>query len=185
MNTEVLIALLVKKVEERLAALPDSSPLRGPRGQRGSPGKDGKDFDIAEHADTIRAWAKEFALKFDDLTDEQRDLIRGARGRDGRDGKDGKNFDVSENMELFKELAAQSAIKFSDLTPEQKEEIRGHRGKDGRDGKDFSFDENKDSIESIIRDYVSSISESLKLKFSDLSEENINDLRGPRGPPLS
>lgn len=188
MKSEILIALIAKLVDERLKDLPTA--IRGPRGHRGvdgSPGRDGKDgapgkdFVFEDHAETIRSWAKEFALKFSDLTTEDIEALRGPRGRDGRDGRDGKDFVAEEHTETFLALAKQVALKFSDLTDEQIESIRGPQGVPGTDGKSFVFEENKDSINKIISEEIEKISPDLKLKFTDLTEEDISKLRGPRG----
>jgi hypothetical protein len=186
LKNEIFIALLVKKVEERLASLPTTAPHRGPRGQRGAAGRDGKDFDIQEHADTIRAWAKEFALKFEDLSADEIEKLRGPKGRDGRDGKD---FSFEENQSeisnLLREFVSSQQevlkLKFSDLSTEEISQLRGPRGRDGRDGEDFSFEKNREKIENICREVVGNLSDSLKLKFSDLSAEDIEQIRGPRG----
>lgn len=178
---EVLLALLIKKVEERLASLPDSSPLRGPRGQRGPRGEDGASFSIEEHGEQLRAWAKEFALKFSDLTPEQIAELRGPQGRDGRDGRDGKDFSLEENKTYLEELAQKFALKFEDLTTEQISQLRGPQGRDGRDGKDFDFESYREDIFSLISLAVDDAKEDLRLKFSDLTAEDIEKIRGPRG----
>jgi len=79
MEHEILIALLAKKIEQRLAALPDNSPLRGPRGQRGVAGRDGKDFDFKEVEPIVKEWIKEFSLKFEDLTPENIESLKGPK----------------------------------------------------------------------------------------------------------
>lgn len=207
MANEVLIALLVKRVEERLANLPDSSPIRGPRGQRGVTGHDGKDFNFSEHAETIRAWAKEAALKFEDFTQEQINALRGPKGRDGVDGK---SFSPEEHGGLIlaacEEAVAISSeslkLKFSDLSEEDISKIRGPRGRDGRDGKDgtsFQFEEHRAFFEGLkpkfsdlsteeverlrlhFQDLTVEEKNSLKLKFSDLTEEDRTAIRGARG----
>lgn len=153
-----------------------ASRLRGPRGQRGSPGRDGKGFVLEEHAETLRAWAKEFALKFEDLTVEQISLLRGPKGRDGSDGKDGKSFVLEEHTEALRTWAKEFALKFEDLTPEQIAILRGPQGRDGRDGrdgKDFSLQEHVVYFEELAHKYA--------LKFEDLTVEQIAILRGPQG----
>ena len=131
MNTEILLALLLKKFEEKLASLPEASPLRGARGQKGSPGKD---FDIVEHAETLRSYAKEFALTFDKLSDEEKEQLRGLQGRAGRDGTNGKDFDTKDHLDLFNDLAFKHRITFDQFTEEQREQLRGHKGAKGDTG---------------------------------------------------
>jgi len=181
MDNAVLIALLSKIVDERLAGLPFHAGPRGPRGVRGQPGQDGQSFVFSEHEEQIKSWAKEFAIKFEDYTAEQIELLRGPKGSDGRDGK---SFIFSEHEEQIKDWAREFALKFTDLTADDIEKIRGPRGRDGRDGSDghsFIFEDNKDAIEGIIRGYVDGISDNLKLRFSDLTDDDISQLRGPRG----
>lgn len=178
MENEVLIAVLSKIIEEKLSSVV-ATP--GPRGLRGHDGRSGKDFDFLEHSETIKKWAVDAALKFEDFTSEQIDKIKGPKGSDGRDGKDGKDFDFEEYSATIKAWTLEAAIKFEDLTSGQINSLRGADGKDGRDGRDFDFDSNKESIDTLIRSAVDAISERLKLKFSDLTEEEIGVLRGPRG----
>lgn len=207
MDNEVLIALLVKKVEERLAALPESSPLRGPRGQRGPSGQAGKDFILEEHAGTLRAWAEEFALGFEDFTPDQIEALRGPRGRDGKEGKD---FSFEENSGLIESVCRQVVdsirselkLNFSDLSQDDIEQLIGPRGREGRagkDGKDFSFEEHRSYFDSLkprfcdftseevdkLRLHFADLSDAekdtLKLRFSDLTEEDRLSLRGARG----
>lgn len=184
MKNAVLLALLTKLVEEKIESLP--SATIGPRGRRGPTGPEGspgKDFVFDEHAETIRAWAKEFALKFEDLTADQIGALRGPKGDSGRDGRDGKDFVFEEHKEFFQSLK----LKFEDLTAEEIAALRGARGesgrdgRDGKDGSDFDFDASKDQITAILSEVVAGMSEDLKLKFSDLTDEEVLKLRGPRG----
>ena len=175
---------------------------RGERGPRGRDGAPGKDFNFEEHADQIRAWSREFAVKFSDLTADQVAQLRGERGmagRDGRDGKDGKDFSAEDHRELFERLAEEHALKFSDLTADQIAALRGPRGPEGRNGKDFNFEEHRaffDALRPRFADFTPEevgqlklrfvdLSErerdALKLKFEHLTEEERISLRGPRG----
>ncbi len=179
MENEILIALLSKMVDARIASLPIIPGGRGPRGRAGSPGADGKGFIFSEHESTIRAWAQEFAVKFEDFTTEQIEKIRGPRGSDGHNGRDAE-LDPDQMRAWAKEFA----LTFEDLNAEQIEEIRGPRGRDGRpgnDGSSFIFEENRADIESIIRSTVEGSYENLRLRFADLSADDIEQLRGPRG----
>ncbi len=186
MENEILIALIGKMVDERLAQLP---ALAGARGPRGFPGHDGKDFVFSEHEEAIRAWAEEFALEFEDLSNDQIESLRGPRGRDGSNGIDGRSFSYEENRDAIEAtirdvvsgLRASLKLRFADLTKEEVGEIRGPRGRDGRDGRDFDFEENKNAIEESIGRTVGAHREDLRLKFSDLSGEEVSQLRGPRG----
>lgn len=186
MQTEILIALIGKMVDERLALSPTK---RGPRGIPGRDGADGKDFIFAEHEGAIRDWAKEFALAFEDLSDDQIENLRGPRGSDGRDGVDGRSFVFEENRDAIESCIRESIVgikdslklRFSDLTDDEIGQIRGPRGRDGHPGRDFNFEENRDAIESSIHSGVERIKPELKLRYDDLSEQERSELRGPRG----
>src|SRR5690606_36754164 len=139
----------------------------------GRDGKDGKDFVLDEHAESLRSWAKEFALKFEDLTVEQIGLLRGPQGKDGRDGRD---FDFASHSADIESLIRQAItdasenlkLKFADLSADDIEQLRGPRGRDGRngnDGKNFDFEEHR------------AFFEGLKPKFSDFTAEEVEQLR--------
>lgn len=207
METEVLIALIGKMVDERLACLPSNSGNRGPRGFPGHDGQDGKDFSFTEHEGTIREWAKEFALSFEDLSAEQIEALRGPRGRDGASGVDGHSFVYEENRDaitqtirgVLDELQPKLKLRFSDLTEEEIGQLRGARGRDGRDGRDFIFDDHLDYFNSLrlkfsdltdaekdsLKLHFSQLTEEekalLKLRFEDLTDDDKISLRGPRG----
>jgi hypothetical protein len=196
MNNEVLVAFIIKLVGDQVAKAssdffraPTVRSLRGPIGPRG---EDGKHFVFSEHEEEIRSFAKQCALKFSDLTEEQVRYLKGPKGKDGRDGNngsDGKDFIYEEHRKHIEDfvsgeidkLKPELKLSFSDLTSEEIGSIRGPRGADGRDGKSFLFDEHKDEIDSVIREEVLNLKEDLKLKFSDLSWQEINQIKGPRG----
>ncbi len=223
MENEILIALFTKLIDDRLAARP---VLPGPRGQRGRMGSPGEGFDFSEHEETIRAWAKEFALKFEDYTTEQINLLRGPRGEDGRPGRDfvfadhedlirtwakdfalkfedldatqisalrgppgvdgrpGKDFVFEDHESTIRSWAQDHALKFEDLTDAQIAALRGPRGRDGKDGvdgRDFIFTDHSRDITAIIRSAIGDMEDSLKLRFADLTDDDISQLRGPRG----
>lgn len=196
---------MLKHIEERLASLPEATiGPRGPRGGPGPPGENGRDFVFSEHEETIRSWAKEYALKFSDLTEEQLSQLR---GRDGSDGRDGRDFVFEECRasieqsirECVDELEPRLKLKFSDLTEDEISDLRGPRGRDGRDGKDFVFEDHEEYFKSLklkfsdltederaslvlrFNQLTDSERDSLKLRFDDLSDEEKISLRGPRG----
>jgi len=179
-ENEVLVALLVKKFEERISALSkDIEQFRAKRGPRGRDGRNGKDFNFEEHADKIKALVEEFRFKFEDLTEEQISALRGPAGRDGRNGKDGKDFSVEDVLPSLKSLAEENRFKFEDLTEEQISALRGPAGRDGRNGRDGS--DGKDfSVEDVLPP-LRSLAEEFRFKFEDLTEEQISALRGPAG----
>jgi hypothetical protein len=206
-ENEILIALLTKLVDERLSEVSARSVYRGPRGHQGPPGEDGKSFVFEEHADSIREWVKEFALKFEDLTAEQIEELRGPKGRDGKDGADGHSFIFEENKDDIEQiirttvggLREELRLKFSDLSDDEIGNLRGPRGRDGRDGRDFNFDdhieffnglklrfsdltpEEKDTLKLHFSELTEDEKASLKLRFEDLTEEDRALIRGPRG----
>lgn len=184
--------------------------IRGPRGQDGRDGRDGQDGSsivFADHADTIRAWVQEFALKFDDFSAEQIEKVRGPRGRDGRAGQDGKDFVFDDHRtrieshvrELVDGIKDSLKLRFEDLNANDIEQLRGPRGRDGRDGRDFIFDDHLDFFQSLrlkFSDLTDAERDSLKLRFAHLTEEEKSTLklrfedltdedrsliRGPRG----
>lgn len=207
MENEVLIALLSKHLDEKISQIIPSSGTRGLRGFIGPKGDDGKGFDFTEHAPKIRQWAKEFALKFEDLSDDQISKLIGPKGRDGKDGRDGDGFTLSEYEEEIKiiiksvvdEMSDSLKLRFSDLTLDDIDRIRGPKGRDGRDGRGFNFDEHRDYFDSLRLNFsdlseverdsltlhfsnlTTEEKESLKLRFKDLTPEDIALLRGPRG----
>jgi len=191
MDKEILIALLLKNVDEKVNSILKSPSIRGQIGPRGVPGENGKSFVFAEHEETIRNWVKESALKFEDLTEEHKALLRGPKGRDG---KDGKEFSPEENKEVIEDAVRHTVrqisdslkLKFSDLTDEDISLIRGPRGRDGKEGKDglngrngrdgkgFEFEEHReyfDSLKPKFSDFSPEEVEKLKLHFSDLTKD--------------
>lgn len=106
---------------------------------------------------------------------------RGPRGPGGPSGKDGKDFIFADHEEKIRQWCRDFSLKFEDLSSEELESLRGPRGRDGVDGKGFDFDAHAADIDTLVRRALSDISDSLKLKFADLSADEIQALRGPRG----
>jgi hypothetical protein len=115
------------------------------------------------------------------------DNLRGPRGFKGKDGQD---FDLEIHGEELKNFILNNLPKKIELTEDQIKSFKGEKGdtgepgapgRPGRDGKDFSFEDNKQEIESILTSHISDIRDTLKLRFSDLSEEEKESLRGSRG----
>lgn len=155
--------------------------LRGPVGRAGVDGRAGKDFDFAEHEETIKTWAKDFALKFEDLEASDIEKLRGPRGKDGVHGRDGADFNFADHEETIRAWAQGAALKFEDLSVEQIGELRGPKGRDGKDGEDFKFEDHAVTITQIVFDLVGELHDQLRLKFENLTSEEIEQLRGPRG----
>jgi hypothetical protein len=209
MKNEVLLALVLKAVEERLENFSlDTTRFRGPRGFRGEAGEngsDGKPFIFSEHEEQIKSWVKEFSFKFKDLTEEEIEKLRGPSGKDGADGKSfifDENKDQIQNIicEIIDTLREDFKLKFEDLKDHEIDLLKGPKGKDGRDGKSISFDdlseEQKSELKLKFKDLTAEDIYKLKLKFSDLIPEEISNLklkfddlsedermllRGPRG----
>jgi hypothetical protein len=154
---------------------------------RGKDGRDGKDFSLQDNLQAIEELIKQNVPQIIELTDEQKLELRGKDGQDGRDGergirgKDGRDFEFEEHRSEIEKVIKENSLKFEDLSPEQIESLKGRDGNNGRDGKDFNFDEVRESINSLIIEYLNQTRETLKLKFSDLSAEDKEELRGPRG----
>lgn len=138
------------------------SEFRGPRGLPGQPGRsgdDGKDFNFADHeaeiTELVRAHLEELKpalkLKFEDLTNEERDSLRGSRGQRGRPGKDFNIEELKPHFESFK-------MKFSDLSEEERA-----------------------SLKMRFKDLVPEDHDILRLKFTDLTLDQKLELRGSRG----
>lgn len=183
MKSEVLLAVISKKIDERLDEVSQYS-FRGLRGHRGQRGEDGKGFILSEHEEVLKEWAREFSIKFEDFSEEQIEKLRGPRGFDGRPGPkgmDGKDFSLEEHEEQFKNWAKEFSIKFSDFTSEEIEKLRGPKGQDGRDGEGFDLEKHGEFVTQIIEKSIEGMYDRLRLKFEDLRESDIEQIRGPRG----
>lgn len=111
-------------------------------------------------------------------------------GPRGPQGESGKDFYFQEHEETIRAWAQEFSLKFSDLTEEQINSLRGDKGLDGargpqgysgQDGKSFIFSENEEAIISIVNKTILDNTDKLKIKFSDLSAEEIESLKGPKG----
>lgn len=69
----------------------DGVTIKGDAGKDGERGQDGHGFVWAEHAEKIRQFCIDAALKWENLTDEQRESLRGLPGKNGTNGTDGKD----------------------------------------------------------------------------------------------
>lgn len=184
MNKLVLIGLIDALISEAISKIPPPETTQGPRGLAG---RNGRDFDFEEHRNAI----SEIVLS--NLPSKE-ELI----GPKGSSGKDGKDFDYEEHkveiqntiIECLENFKDQLKFTFQDLSEDEIESLRGpmgHSGRegkigaDGADGKDFNFEEHKDSINTELRNFVNSIKDSLKLKLSDLSEDELYLLKGDKG----
>ena len=202
----------------------DLSEIKGEKGSRGLPGKNGKDFNLEEsRSEIIKDIASVFELerdslqlKLEDLSEDDLLKIKGPRGQKGKQGKD---FNLEENRDniikdiisvfnsekdglklKFDDLSEDEKdnlkLKFDDLSEDNLDKIRGPRGQKGKQGKSFCFEESEGSIIGAIDNLLSLKKDELKLKFSDLSkddvhglrlkfedlsDENIDNIRGPRG----
>lgn len=182
MKKEVLLSLVVAIVEDYLKEVPVVSGPRGPRGANG------KDFDFNEHQESISNFVKQHVennleslkLKFSDLSEEE---ILSLKGNSGKDGKDGKDFLFEEHSESISNLITNYILSNVDkFTPEiDTESLRGRDGIDGKDGKDFIFEEHEEKINETLVSYVANNKDKFTLKYSELSDEEKQLVRGPRG----
>lgn len=173
MKLEILLALVTKLIEDKVESL--EIPLRGERG------RDGTSFDIEAHGPYIKQWVKEYSLKFSDLSLEE---IQSLKGKDGVDGRDGLTPSKEDIQEIVSKNIESLKLKFSDLSEDEIETLRGprgQRGKSGEDGKSFIFEENVDKFNELIFESIVALKEDLKLKFSDLTDRDIEQLKGRDG----
>jgi hypothetical protein len=179
---EVFLALVSSMIEE---AVLNIETLTGPRGPRGFRGESGKDFSIEDAIPIIHQAIEDnresLKLKFSDLSEEDKSSLVGPRGKDGRHGVDGKDASLEDISEVVLSHKESLKLKFSDLSEEDKSSLVGPRGKDGRHGKSIDFEECLESLKTYLYSYVESNLDRLKLKFNDLSEEDIESIRGPQG----
>lgn len=180
MEKEVLFAILSKLVDEKISQI---AATPGPRGLRGRDGRNGNDFDFAEHENEIRLFSKQFALKFEDLTEQQVQNLRGLQGEPGKDFnlEEHSAFITKAIEDQVTEIREALKLNFSDLTADGISALRGSRGQRGREGKGFQFDEHEAAIQNIIQATVEGIHERLKLRFTDLTDDERESLRGQRG----
>lgn len=187
---EEILRLWIKQASLKFSDLTPEQlqELKGREGKDGRDGRDGKDFDFSDYEDKLKSWISDSSLKFSDLTEEDKAQLRGERGHEGKRGVDGKDFSFEENsenisaiiFEHLRDLTPKIKLNFSDLTVEDREELRGRPGKDGRDGKGFIFEEHLAFFESLKLKFTDlSVDEvnALKLKFSDLLPEEIENLK--------
>lgn len=109
-------------------------------------------------------------------------LKEGPQGPRGHKGRDGNSFDISEHEETLREFIKQNAR--IELTPEQLESLvgpQGPQGPRGFDGNSVEIDDVLPPLTEKVTAYIDSIKEDLKLKFSDLTEDEQYSLRGKRG----
>lgn len=196
MKQSTLVALITSLIEDAVGSIDIPSGKRGPRGPVGLSGLDGNSFNLEDHKQEIKKFVDEVSPKFIDLSAEQLESLRGPKGSRGERGLDGKSFVFEEHSEIISNMVEEFvssikhtlSLKYEDLNPEQKAELkgdRGERGRDGRagqDGESFSFEKSRAEISDIVSDCVYALAPDLKLKFSDLNEEEKASLRGDKGP---
>ena len=80
---------------------------------------------------------------------------------------------------LLSSMVDDAIEKYKDSNPI----LRGPRGLRGRQGEsgEFNFSDHEEAINSLILEAVDKAKDSLKLKFSDLSDSEVSRLVGPRG----
>jgi len=127
---------------------------RGIRGPRGFKGTPGADFNFKENELEILGLIKKTVV----------------------DNKDLFNLKFSELNEKEKEFLK---LKLQDLSLEDIEKLSGPEGKPG---KDFKFSQHKDKIFSKIEKTIDSIKDEFKLRFSNLTDQEKEEIRGQKGP---
>lgn len=190
MENSLLIALVDSLVSD---AIKNLKPLEGIQGVRGLKGRDGNDFRIEDHTEILLKLIKENIPTKIELTEEQRISLkgdmgpRGLSGKDGIgiDGKAGKDFNFEESREEIKlivnsyieSISESLALKFEDLTEEQQNSLRGPRGQRGKAGRDFDLEESLPSISNELKTILDNLAPELKMKFSELTEEEKDSLK--------
>ena len=113
---------------------------RGERGEKGEKGDRGEKGERGERGIQGARGEKGDALRFDDLTIEQKAQLKGERGERGERGEKGEKGDRGEKGERG-ERGIQGArgekgdaLRFDDLTIEQKAQLKGERGERGEKG---------------------------------------------------
>lgn len=166
MKKEFLIALIESLIDDKVSKIDFNIPipkrgLRGYRGVKGTDGKDGidgKNFSFSEHKERIFNEIHEYVNTLDLKGSD------GVDGKDGTDGKDGQSFSWEESEDQIYELINKSF-------EENRHMLKGARGQRGKAGKDFNFEDHREEIFSTLQKFFSTSKDELKLKFSDLSEE--------------
>ncbi len=202
-----LVFETVDKVKEELKLkFEDLSPedlaaITGPRGHKGDKGDSIYVEDIKPLVvKTVDSIKDDLKLKFSDLSPEDLLGITGPRGHKGDKGESIYVEDIKPLVvETVDSIKDDLKLKFEDLSEEHIETLRGprgHRGEQGVQGPAFDYQENKEEIESVIADNLMALAPDLKLKFSDLTEEEVDsiklkfedlteeevtELKGPRG----
>jgi hypothetical protein len=186
-------AIITDKFNEEIKKIEIPTPKRGLRGAKGSPGKD---FSFEDHKNDIQDIISNFIndsrdvlkLKFEDLSDEDKEQLKGDKGDKGArglKGKDGKSFIFSDHEdeirtqldEIIQATREQLRLKFEDLTEEEIDSLRGPKGARGQRGKGFHFEEHREDITNILFGLFEEKIDELKLKFEDLSEDERNSLK--------
>ena len=178
MDNVKLLALVDAIVDDAIKKIQIPSGERGPRGLRG---RDGNSFNVEDHKEELSRFILENLPKEIQLTDEQKEELRGPSGLDGKDGRDGRDFNFEDHRELIEEIISKHVPKFEDFTEEQIDLLRGPKGEDGKDGKNFDVFENIEILKGAVNHTFEELKDELKLKFSDLTEEEKESLRGERG----
>lgn len=140
-------------------------------------------------------------FKFEDFTQDQLVSLKGNRGPKGEQGD---SFDYETyKLEIYRDLKKvfddnqeELKFKFSDFSDDELRALKGARGQRGKQGESFSYEKNRDSVLADLHSIFSEQRDDLKLKFKnltrvekeelrfkfeDFSEENLQEIKGPRG----
>jgi hypothetical protein len=174
---------------------------------KGRSGRDGKSVSIEDVIPRLQEYISEISddlkIKFSDLTEEEIKSIQGPRGPRGQRGLRGLDFNYEDHKDIISSSILNAIeskreelkLSFSDLSVEEKQSLkltfndltederlslrgpRGLRGQKGKEGKDFNYEEHASRIAEEIRNTVLNESDSLKLTFNDLSEDEKESLK--------
>jgi len=156
---------IFEEVNAEVKEYVDTLDLKGSDGKDGRKGKDGTSFIFDHHKEEIFEEVNTKVKEYVDTLDLK--------------GSDGKSFSWEENKEDIHLL-------IEDIFENKKESFkgekgdkgpRGFRGQKGSHGKDFILEEHKDIIFDKLQEFFNLSKEDLKLKFSNLSEEEKDELK--------
>ena len=120
MKNEVLLAIISKLVDDRIKK--EISLIEHVPGPKGLDGKDGYSFEFSEYEETIKSWAKEYALKFSALSEEELESLKGTKGEAGQSFSFESSREEIERIIQLEIINIQDSLKrkCADLTEDEK-----------------------------------------------------------------
>jgi hypothetical protein len=174
---------IYSSIQSYIEQIKDSLKIPGKDGVDGKNGTDGKTPTKEEILDCLSSFKDDLKLKFSDLSDSE---ILSLKGDKGEKGLSGRTPGKEEILLALEEIKSELKLKFSDLTEidkdslklkfeslteEEKFSLRGGRGQKGKQGDGFRYEDHADKFSELLTKIFESNKDGLKLKFSDLSED--------------